>query len=271
MQKQKRRQRRAARIATIVFLLLFALAVILLYRLGCTIWDNITGKASGYSEPFQPNASQTYNSDDGDIDLSMYPEQLVRLYNKNEDARQFVLDYFENKEKTFDIDLSEYENADSVPLLMQWDERWGYSEYSGNLFGLSGCGPTCLSMVAIYLTGDTSMNPKWMADFSTENSYCTDKDGTEWALISEGGTKLGLDVTEIPLSEERIKANLDVGNPIICIMGPGDFTDSGHYIVLTGMKDGKFTVNDPNSYINSSLTWSYDDICDQIRNLWVLR
>ena len=55
-------------------------------------------------------------------------------------------------------------------------------------------------------------------------------------------------------------------------MGPGDFTDGGHFIVLTGADgEGNLTVNDPNSYRNSERTWTFDEIRDQIDNLWVLR
>ena len=54
-------------------------------------------------------------------------------------------------------------------------------------------------------------------------------------------------------------------------MGAGDFTSTGHYIVITGLKDGMFVVNDPNSVENSEMLWSYERIEDQIRNLWVIR
>lgn len=87
--------------------------------------------------------------------------------------------------------------------------------------------------------------------------------------MSEGAGSLGLNVKEVPLNEERITDNLLAGNPIICIMGPGDFTDSGHFIVLTGYKDGGFTVNDPNSNQNSQKIWTFEELRYQIRCLWV--
>ena len=83
--------------------------------------------------------------------------------------------------------------------------------------------------------------------------------------------KLGLDVTEIPLVKKRIMDNLEVGNPIICAMGKGDFTSSGHYIVLVGAEDGKIRVNDPNSHANSEKLWTYEEMESQFRNLWVIR
>ena len=53
-------------------------------------------------------------------------------------------------------------------------------------------------------------------------------------------------------------------------MGPGDFTTSGHFVVLTGVdSDGKITVNDSNSKKNSNKTWKIDDLMSQIRDLWV--
>lgn len=201
--------------------------------------------------------------------LADYPDKLFELYEKNQEARQFVLDYPLKKDIDYDIDLSEYHDTDTVPLLMQWDERWGYTEYAGNVLGLTGCGPTCLSMVAIYLTGDETKNPGWMADFSAENGFYENGSGSKWVLMSEGAALLGLNVKEIPLDEERIIDNLQVHNPIICIMGPGDFTDSGHFIVLTGYKDGGFTINDPNSRANSEKIWTFEELQYQIRALWV--
>jgi len=171
-------------------------------------------------------------------------------------------------ENSYDIDLSEHLGSDTVPLFMQWDERWNYTIYGSNVMGVTGCGPTCLSMVLVHLLQDASYTPCYVADFAEENGYYVDGSGSKWTLISEGGEALGLDITELPLDENRMKKNLEMGNPIICIMGPGDFTTTGHYIVLRGIKDDKFIVNDPNSKANSERLWSYEEIKGQIKNLW---
>ena len=204
-------------------------------------------------------------------DTSGIPNELVELLEKNPEARDFVLNYPQKKDLMPEIDLSEYKNCESVPLLLQWDERWGYRQYAGELMGLSGCGPTCLSMVCIYLLNEHAYTPKYVAEFAESNGYSVDGNGSAWTLISGGGKQLGLDVTEIPLDENRIIRNLEAGNPIICVMGPGDFTSTGHYIVLTGYTDGKVTVNDPNSYLRSERLWELTSVMEQIRNLWVCR
>ena len=205
------------------------------------------------------------------LTLSDWPDSLLELLEKNPEAADFVLNYPLKKDLCPEIDLHEYTDCSEVPLFLQWDERWGYTVYGDNIMGLSGCGPTCLSMVCVYLLNDPQYSPRYIADFAQENGYCVPGNGSSWTLISEGGVMLGLDVIEIPLDEDRIIRNLEVGNPVVCIMGPGDFTSTGHFIVMTGYEDGKIKVNDPNSPDRSNMLWDYDAIKDQIRNLWVCR
>lgn len=199
-----------------------------------------------------------------------YPAELLELLNKNPETLEFVYNYPNNKDKVFDIDISGDLKSGKVPLFLQWDERWGYSAYGDSMIAINGCGPTCLSMVAAYILHDDKMNPKWMAQFSEDNGYISEN-GTLWALMSQGAKKLGMESIEIPLDEKRILNNLEVGNPIICSMAPGDFTTEGHFIVMTGVKDGKIVVNDPNSRERSEKLWKFSDIQSQIKNLWVFR
>ena len=205
------------------------------------------------------------------LSLSEWPDKLIDLLEKNPETAEYVLYYPLRKDKSFPINLQAYINCDRVPLLLQWDERWGYTKYGNEMMGISGCGPTCLSMVCLYLLDDPMYSPRYIADFAVKNGYCVPGNGSSWTLISKGGVTLGLDVTELPLDKNRIIRNLEVGNPIICIMGPGDFTTTGHFIVMTGYADGKIIINDPNSPNRSKTLWDYEDIKDQIRNLWACR
>lgn len=79
---------------------------------------------------------------------------------------------------------------------------------------------------------------------------------------------MGLQGTQISLSESVINTYLDRGNPIVCSVGPGDFTTTGHFIVLLKTSDGKYVVRDPNSIERSKKLWTYEDLSSQIRNLW---
>lgn len=204
------------------------------------------------------------------IAYNSYPRSMIELLEKNPETRTFVLEYpFEhNKEHT--VDMAEYAGSESVPLFLQWDKRWGYIRYGADVAGITACGPVCLSMVAYYLTGDENMSPDKMIQFSIDNGHCVPGNGSAWTLISKGAKDLGLNVKELPLVEGLVRKELEAGNPVICVMGPGVFTTTGHFIVLTGYEDGKFRVNDPNSVERSNKLWSFYEFGDQIRNLWAI-
>ena len=204
------------------------------------------------------------------LSYSAYPESLIDLLQRNPETEAFVLEYPLKADAQQSVDLSKY-SRQTVPLFLQWDQQWGYLHYGDGMAGLTACGPVCLSMAAYYLTGDTAFSPDRMIAFAQENGYYAPGFGSSWTLISEGAVKLGFDVTEIPLDKNRIFKNLEVDNPIICAMGPGDFTTTGHFIVMTGYDNGMVKINDPNSIANSEKLWNYEDIEGQIRNLWVIR
>lgn len=208
---------------------------------------------------------------DNGLSLGDYPEELRALLERNPETEEFVLRYPLDRETPVEADLSEYAGEEGVPLFLQWDTRWGYLKYGSSVAGLTGCGPVCLSMAAYYLTGSEDFSPDRMIEFAKKGGYYSPGSGSSWTLISEGAVKLGFDVTEIPLVKKRILDNLKVGNPIICAMGEGDFTTSGHFIVLVGEEDGLLRVNDPNSIENSGKLWKFEDIESQFRNLWVIR
>lgn len=197
-----------------------------------------------------------------------YPSSLIELLERNPETEEFVLQYPFREEG--EVDLSAYENGDAVPLFLQWDPNWGYEKYGRDFLAVTGCGPTCLAMAGYHLTGDENMTPDKIAQFAQKNGYYETGYGSSWTLISEGAEKLGLKATELPLVKKKMVNALEAGNPVILAVGPGDFTTAGHYIVLTGVEDGKFRVNDPNSRENSERLWSYEEIEGQIRNIWAI-
>ena len=203
------------------------------------------------------------------IFYNKYPQSMIDLLERNPETEDFVLCYPFREEMA--VEAFSYDRSEGVPLMMQWDKRWGYLKYGSDVVGITGCGPVCLAMAGYYVTGDEAFNPGNMVDFAWENGYYAAGSGSSWTLISEGGEMLGLEVTEIPLVKKKIMDNLEAGNPIICAMGKGDFTTSGHYIVLVGTENGLIRVNDPNSYANSEKLWSYEEMESQFRNLWVIQ
>jgi len=168
------------------------------------------------------------------------------------------------------IDLSSEAQGTQIPLLLQTDDRWSSTSFAGSTIGQAGCGPTCLAMAALYLTGNSQISPAYMAAYADQNGYSNFGDGSSWELITQGAEYLGLSCAEVPLEKTVMTRLAASGVPLICAVGPGTFTQEGHYIVITGVANGKFTVNDPNSAEKSANTYSYEDIQGQIKNIWAL-
>ena len=105
------------------------------------------------------------------------------------------------------------------------------------------------------------------AKYAQDNGYYLKGTGTSWSLLTEGASHFGVVGREISLSKETVCGILKQGQPVICSVGRGDFTTEGHFIVLTGMKDGRIKVNDPNC-IHRSCLWEYETLEPQIKNLW---
>jgi hypothetical protein len=216
-----------------------------------------------------------YAADHG-IDPYSYPIEITNLLMTNHETLDFVLHYPEyagtQDEANYpgSIDMAGLFSPVRVPEYYQYDMRWGYKTYSGNVMAVSGGGPTALSMVASYLLGNGDMNPAWMAAYSENNGY-TMEGGTSWSLMSDGATGLGIDVTPITADQDRIERNLDVGNLVMCLMGPGDFTSTAQFIVIVGYNDEGYEIRDPGSSARTSIRWQFDTIAPQMEGCWIMR
>ena len=199
-----------------------------------------------------------------------FSQELQKLLELNPETKDYAENYpHRGSYLNSPIDLTEDFVSGEVPLLMQWDKRWGYDAYGDSMIGLAGCGPLCMTMAYLYFTEDTQMNPKKMADFAYEKGYYT-SEGTKWSLWTKGAEKLGLSGRELSLDQKLMQRALDGGDLIVCSMRPGDFTTAGHFILIRGYDENGFYVNDPNRRSNSSKQWDFDTLQYQIRNLWAL-
>lgn len=198
-----------------------------------------------------------------------YPADLMEFVEKYPEAAAFALAYPEKKDAHEEIDISGDVKEGEIPLFLQWDERWGYETYGSHMMGISGCGPTCLAMVQCGLSGDTKWNPYEVAKMAEEQGYYVKGVGSSWDLMTEGARYMDLEAWEIGIDREEILQALEAGEVLICSMRPGDFTDSGHFIVLCGIDEqGDIMIRDPNSRINSEKTWKIKKLVSQMKGAW---
>ena len=257
---KKRKRRRIRRIIKCIFCIALIIPVITV-----VLWarDMITGRGNlAVMALTDPKVREVVAHKD------QYPEELIELLENNAETADFVLGYPEKKDTAPAETIGDVTQGE-IPLLLQWDERWGYAYYADDMIAVNGCGPTAIAMVAAGLTGDNTVTPYKVAQFSAGNGYYAGDSGTSWSLMTEGAQQFGIYGEEMGLSEDEVFSALENGHPIICSMRPGDFTTTGHFIVLTGIEDGKIQVNDPNSRVRSEKLWDYSRLEYQINNLWV--
>lgn len=200
-------------------------------------------------------------------DRNSYPSEVLTSLANNPELTEFVKGYL-TADVTAKAGLNEEELSQNFPLLLQWDERWGYVPYGKTNIGISGCGPACMAMVIFSLTRDAAATPDALAAYSMENGYYSQGSGTSWLFMTDAAKAYGLHAKELGLDELVMKSCLDLGHPIICAMRPGDFTATGHFIVIYGYDENGFLVNDPNSRERSGRHWDFDTLQYQIKNLW---
>lgn len=168
------------------------------------------------------------------------------------------------------IDISGEFVENETPMFLQTDNRWKNFSYgrSGTI-GSSGCGPTSLAMVVLGLTGDTTVNPKVVADWSYANGHRVEGIGTAWSLFPAYTRMFNITCEEAPISASGISSKLREGKILIISMGRGHFTRDGHFIVLKGItQDGKILVNDPNSTSRSNQEWNASIIVSEAKGAW---
>ena len=199
-----------------------------------------------------------------------YPAWLLRELDTEAENASFILNYPMHYGVTHVVDMSGTDNV-NVPMLIQWDDRWGYNDYAGEILGISGAAPTCMSMVVYYLTGDMNATPAFFATYATNNGYTLERGGTDPALFSRGAAQYGLKVTEVPNVKGAVEQYLKAGIPVVVQVTKGAFTDTGSYIVLYGMDGEDILLRDPNSIKNSQTSYSWDSIVSCGLTYWAIR
>lgn len=197
---------------------------------------------------------------------------LFELAAQDDAAVDFVAGLLESYPAASAQPFDGFVEKGTVPLLFQWDTRWGYVEYCAGPIGTTGCCPTSLSMVYMGLTGKTDKTPADMAAIATSNGYAEDGQGTYANFLTDMAGEFGLQCEKFTPSTQNLLTYLESGYVVICNVGPGDFTDSGHFFVATGLaSDGTVEINDPYSSVTSATTWSPDRIANQSIGMYAFR
>lgn len=129
-------------------------------------------------------------------------------------------------------------NRNNVPNYFQ--TNYPDVRYGSGTVASSGCSITCLAMVAAYMT-DHLYTPEELADAFGGRAY------SNMGRLETASDALQLPYRKAENWHETLQA-LEEGKVVIALMeGSSLFTESQHFIVLTGItEDGNIFVNDPN-------------------------
>ena len=148
------------------------------------------------------------------------------------------------------------EYVGSYVYFNQADEAWNHSGLS---IHSAGCGP---SAIAVCITNLTSkwVTPVDVASWGSQNGYYSSA-GSVHEGIPAMVEHFGLQCEGAGTDYEKIKAALKNGNFVIGLMGPGYFTNGGHFITLVEIdQDDQVTVADVGSRRRSQFKYALKDV-----------
>ena len=241
--------------------ILVEMAVLVTAVIVLVVWIGNVWAGIGVKEPQQTEPTQTQQTEpeetvppdtspEGILQTFMannnlteydYPVWFEEVYAIAGENRDFLLNYPLKYGQKQEIDISDVDRT-TVPLFIQWDDRWGYLEYT----------------------------PAYMLSFATRNGYAVPGSGTSWDLFNKGAKELGFEVKTINMVKKHVVDKLKAGIPVVVSVKPGTFTTTGHFMVLVGYEDGKFRINDCNSPQRSAQLWDWEVLEAEVNQFWAI-
>lgn len=147
----------------------------------------------------------------------------------------------------------------------QGDEDWAELPYGSDDIGRYGCGPTAMAIVVASLTEEET-DPVQMAQWAVEHGYWARRSGSYHSIVEGAAQAFGLEAESFTdWTPEGVTSALAEGKLLVALMGPGHFTQGGHFIVLRGVApSGNLLVADPSSLDRSLTTWDPQLILDEL-------
>ena len=194
------------------------------------------------------------------------PDTMLYLAGNDPDTIDFVYNY-QNGITNFEFYPGESVNLDrKTPYFLQWDNRWAYNSLGQSNVGIAGCGPTSMAMALARLTGDNSITPDKISIDANEYMYAS---GVSRSFFNDEASKYGYRVVDISNDKDAMIEALNYG-PLIVSVTRGYFTLFGHIVIIDSYQNGKFIINDPNSIKKSQISWSFNQIQNQIAHIWLV-
>lgn len=190
----------------------------------------------------------------------------INLVGNDTDISEFIYNYHNG---IYEFDYYEGESVDfnrKTPFYLQWDNRWAYNKLGSSVIGFTACGPTSIAMILNRLNPNLNLNPKILSEDA--DNFMTNE-GIDWSFFTYASNKYGFNIKTVGLDKDQMIEILK-DYPLLVSVKSGYFTLGGHILVIDSYKNGKFIINDPNSIKNSQKTWTFNQLKDDIVNMWLI-
>lgn len=166
---------------------------------------------------------------------------------------------------------------------LQTDTRWKNHDYSAKgekkTIGSAGCGPTAAAMVIATLQ-DKNVTPVTTALWSMAHAYKALNQGTYYSYFVPQMSAYGITCKRLNTSNLYGKSSsaahtealnaLKNGDWVIACMGKGNWTSSGHFILLYGYENGYVYINDPASTKAARVKNTWALFARQVKYMWTV-
>ena len=176
------------------------------------------------------------------------------------------------------------ENVNNKPVsYLQTDPRWGSLDYSAKgektTIRASGCGPTAMAMV-LATWADPKVDPQTECAWALANGYKAPRQGTYYGYFVPAAARYGLKARQVnwvniygnsksAYHEEARKA-IEAGHLVIACMGKGNWTSSGHYVLVWDIRGETIYINDPASTKAHRVRGDYALFKKQVKYYWII-
>lgn len=166
----------------------------------------------------------------------------------------------------------------------QTDPRWKNIPYAvkgeSSTIGGSGCGPSSAAMI-LATWADKNVTPKTECAWALKNGYKALNSGTYYSYFVPAFKRYGLKCIQLNGSNiygnatasyhAQAKSAVESGDLVIACMGKGNWTRSGHYIVVWNIVGNTVYINDPASTKISRTQGDYSLFKKQVKYYWVIK
>ncbi len=160
--------------------------------------------------------------------------------------------------------ISTEKSGNFIYYCQKW-EAYTDIPYGSETIGTYGCGPVNVAMVVSTLT-NKRINPVEVTALAVKWNLFVAGSGTAHSIFPKSADYYGVRMEEFTSTKESIVEKLKAGRLLICSMGEGYFSRSGHFLTLRGITpEGKILIADSNSPENTQKEWDLDYLFSQLR------